>query len=49
MMQNLKNDAHCMVVTSHGGKWAIYPLMPVGDNMVREEIEEIAENTELEM
>ena len=37
-VQNLKNDAHCMAITTRGGKQTIDPPMPSNEEKVRKDM-----------
>ena len=40
-VQNLKNDAHCMTITTRGGKQTIDPPMPSNEVKVRKDDDKV--------
>ena len=40
-VQNLKNDGHCMAITTRGGKKTIDPPMPSNENEVTKETDKV--------
>ena len=42
-VQNPKNDAHCMVITTRGGKQTIDPPMPSNEEKVRKDNDKVVE------
>ena len=44
-IQNPKNDAHCMTITTQGGKQTINPAMPFNEEMVRKDNEKVVEGS----
>ena len=41
IVQNLKNDGHCMAITTRGGKQTIDPPMPSDENEVTKDIDKV--------
>ena len=44
-VQNLKNDAHCMTITTRGGKQTIDPLMPSNEENVRKNDDKVVKGS----
>ena len=44
-VQNPKNDAHCMTITTRGGKQTIDPPMPSNEKKVRKDNDKVVEGT----
>ena len=44
-VQNLKNDAHCMAITTQGGKQTIDPPMPSNEEKVRKDNDKVVEGS----
>ena len=42
-VQNSKNDAHCMAITTQGGKQTIDPPMPSNEQKVRKDNDKVVE------
>ncbi|XP_069143368.1 uncharacterized protein [Solanum lycopersicum] len=45
IVQNLKNDAHCMVISTRGGKKTIDPPMPSNKEKVRKDNDKVVEGS----
>ena len=44
-VQNLKNDAHCMTITTRGGKQTIDPPMPSNEVKVRKDDDKVVKGS----
>ena len=44
-IQNLKNDAHCMEITTRGGKQTIDPPMPSNEEKVKKDNDKVVEGS----
>ena len=44
-VQNLKNNAHCMTITTRGGKQTIYPPMPFTEENVRKDNDNVVKGS----
>ena len=44
-IQNLKNDAHCMTITTRGGKQTIDPPMPSTEENVRKDNDNVVKGS----
>ena len=44
-VQNLKNDAHCMTITIHGGKQTVDPLMSSNEEKVRKDDDKVVKGS----
>ena len=44
-VQNPKNDAHCMAITTRGGKQTIDPLMPSDEENVRKDDDKVVKGS----
>ena len=45
IIQNLKNDAYCMAITTRGGKQTIDPPMPSNEEKVRKDNDKVVEGS----
>ena len=44
-VKNPKNDAHCIAITTRGGKQTIYPPMPSNKEKVRKDNDKVSEGS----
>ena len=44
-VQNLKNDSHCMTITTRGGKQTIDPPMPSNEEKVRKDDDKVVKGS----
>ena len=45
IIQNPKNDAHCMAITTRGGKQTIDPPMPSNEEKVKKDNDKVVEGS----